>query len=514
MKRLLVIPLCLLTLWGNAQMNPQSKKITEKYFPDPSVEISTPAFFKQKGFTSYDEMIAFINTQQSNHSDLVSISYIGASQKGKQIPLVHIEKKNCFANKVKVWFQACLHGDEPASTEGMLYLLDKLLNDPVYSYLLDRLEIVIVPMANIDGNQKMQRVAANGLDLNRDQTKLMAPESRVLKKAFSDYNAEVAVDFHEYQPYRRDYLELGTFGVVPHYDVMMMYSCNLNVPQSLRDYTKTKFVDNATRVLDENNMTHHEYFTSEKVNGEIQLRQGSSSARSSATSYALANSISSLIEIRGGDLGRTSLKRRVYSIFLVATSYLQTAYDNVDEVKTVLKNAQENPNPEVVVKTSTPVSKQKITFIDLATNDLIDLEVKLSDACTAKPTLTRTRPFAYILLPNQGELAEKLKILGLQVNQLDKEVEFEVENYVVTEFEKDATETEGTFMQKVKTITNRMLKRFPEGSYIVYLNQPKSNLAVEVLEPEAPNSFVSFSVLKTGLNQELPIYRYLEKTPL
>jgi len=46
------------------------------------------------------------------------------------------------------------------------------------------------------------------------------------------------------------------------------------------------------------------------------------------------------------------------------------------------------------------------------------------------------------------------------------------------------------------------------------MNQPKSNLAVEVLEPEAPNSFVSFSVLKTELNQELPIYRYLAKTTL
>jgi hypothetical protein len=48
----------------------------------------------------------------------------------------------------------------------------------------------------------------------------------------------------------------------------------------------------------------------------------------------------------------------------------------------------------------------------------------------------------------------------------------------------------------------------------VYLNQRKSNLAVEVLEPEAPNSFVSFSVLPTAKDQELPVYRYLLKSNL
>ena len=35
-----------------AQLNPQSKKITEKFFADPNIEINTPAFDKKKGFTN------------------------------------------------------------------------------------------------------------------------------------------------------------------------------------------------------------------------------------------------------------------------------------------------------------------------------------------------------------------------------------------------------------------------------------------------------------------------------
>ena len=43
-------------------------------------------------------------------------------------------------------------------------------------------------MANIDGYESHDRYAANGLDLNRDQTKLMAKESVSLKQAFSDFS--------------------------------------------------------------------------------------------------------------------------------------------------------------------------------------------------------------------------------------------------------------------------------------------------------------------------------------
>lgn len=504
----------IVTVCCKAQMSPQPKKMTEKYFSDPAIEITTPTFLKKKGFTTYDELITFINAQQSNHTNSVTISYIGESQNGKQIPMIRLEKNNGVEHKVKVWLQGCLHGDEPASTEGMLFLLDKILNDSEYSYLLDRLEIAIIPMANIDGNAKLQRVSANGIDLNRDQTKLMAPESRYLKKAFSDFNAHVAVDFHEYLPFRRDYQQFGDFGITAPYDVMFMYSGNLNVPHNLREYTKSKFVENAIKLLDDNDLTHHDYFSSTKVFGEVQIRQGSISARSSATSYALSNTVSSLIEIRGGGLGRTSLKRRVYSTFLVAYSYLKTAYDNVDEVKASIKSAQENPNTEVVVTSKTPIAKQKLKVIDVATNNLIDIEVNLSDAWQTKPTLTRTRPTAYILAPSQEMLVEKLKILGLQIEQLKTEVELVVENYIVIEYKRDVEKYEGVFMQNINAKTTLVNRKFSAGSYIVYMNQPKANLAIEVLEPEAPNSFVSFSVLETELNQELPIYRYLAKSKL
>ena len=48
-----------------------------------------------------------------------------------------------------------------------------------------------------------------------------------------------------------------------------------------------------------------------------------------------------------------------------------------------------------------------------------------------------------------------------------------------------------------------------QGTYLILTNQRASNILTELLEPEAPNSFVSFGILRTEINQILPIYRLI-----
>lgn len=195
MKKLLLLIL-LFSSALFAQPNPQSKKVTEKFFSNPDVEINTPAFAKEKVFTNYKELMAFIEEKVADHSNLISYRFIGESQKGKKIPILTLNNSSRVNTKIRVWMQGGLQGNEPASTEGLLHLVNQLLEDPEHQKLLNNIDLRIVPMANIDGYIKQDRYAANGLDLNRDQTKLMAPESVILKEAFNKFNPEVAVDFH------------------------------------------------------------------------------------------------------------------------------------------------------------------------------------------------------------------------------------------------------------------------------------------------------------------------------
>jgi hypothetical protein len=511
MKYLSVTVLLLCFLQAGAQLSPQSKKVTETFFPEMELDIQTPAFEKKRGFTKYEEMMAFLNDLVKKHGQELSLKYIGESQKGKKIPILFLNRPQSQAKKLNVWIQAGMHGNEPASTEGILYLLQQLLQDPQYEQLLDRMKIAVVPMVNIDGYEKQDRYAANGLDLNRDQTKLSAPESRYLKKAFSDFGAEVAMDFHEYRPYRRDFAQLSTYGVTSRFDAMFLYSGNLNVPQNLRTFTQSVFVKNAKEAMEAHDLRHHDYVSTTRFMGDIIFNQGSINSRSSATSFALTNAVSCLFEVRGVGLGRTSFKRRTFTTFLLASSFLQTAYEHVEEVKKQIAEAVATGG-EAVVTSERQIREDIMPMIDLDKNKDIDLQVELRDAWNTQPVLTRKRPTAYLILPTATQAIERLEILGLKLRPLGEEKKVEVESYEVQSYLRYPLKYEGVHRQVVTTQTAFTEKTFPPGTLILSLDQPKSNLAIEVLEPEAPNSFVSFSVIPTQKGAELPVYRYL-KTP-
>ena len=168
--------------------------------------------------------------------------------------------------------QGGLHGNEPASTESLLYMLHMLMVNDDFKYLLEKIELAILPMANIDGFLKNDRYAANGLDLNRDHTKLMAPETKASKKEFANFDPHIALDFHEYRPFRKDFAQLSTFGISNPYDVMFLHTGNLNVPENIRKIIDTLFVKNASKELDKLGLMNRHYMKSEKYKGEIHLK--------------------------------------------------------------------------------------------------------------------------------------------------------------------------------------------------------------------------------------------------
>ena len=507
-KHLYISLFLLGTILVVGQPNPQSKKITNDFFPDYKelLEI-TPALKKKKGFTNYEELMTFLTDLKNKFPDKMEIRFIGESQKGYKIPIVFLNSGK--KNNLKVWLKGGLHGNEPAGTEGLLYLLDRLLNDSSLKYLLDNTNLAILPMANIDGSIKQNRYASNGLDLNRDQTKLMAIESIAIKQAFTDFNPDIAVDFHEYRPYRKDFARMSDFGITSVYDVMFLYSGNLNVPENIRLITDTLFVKNARSVVQSYGLKHHDYMSTTKHLGEIHFNQGSTNARSSATSYALNNTISTLIEIRGVGIGKTSFKRRVNSAFSIALSFLKTSFENSDFIKSELKKSLNYNSSDIVVTSSRTVEKEMIQTIDLNSNKIIDYEVTIRDALRSNPTLIRDRPTGYLILEENVELIQKLRVLGLEINTIQNDSVMKVEKFKITKYNDNFEKYEKMNLQSVKATLVKDEINVKQGTYLILTNQRASNILTELLEPEAPNSFVSFGILRTEINEILPIYRLI-----
>jgi len=491
--------------------NPQTDFVQRTWFPSPppgfeaeSTDLPTPAFDDPHGFTRHDELMAFLRERADAHPGVATLTAIGESQRGRVIPMMRITGSD---PQIRVFLQGGLHGDEPAGSEGLLLLVDRLLGDPGLAGLRDQLDVAVVPIANPDGYERQLRDAANGRDLNRDQTKLEVAETLVLERAFDAFDPAVAVDFHEYRSYRRDFLWLGENGITNPYDVMFLYSGNLNVPAALRELTAERFVGAARDEMDRRGLRHHDYVTTRDVHGDIWFNQGSVQSRSSATNWALSHTVSLLVEIRGVALGRDAFERRVMTAYWIAERVLRTAVEDADRVHGVLAETVGQPRT-VAVKQRPAIVEGSLDAIDLANHRLIDLEVTLRDNLQSEATLTRERPVAYAVLPGASELLRKLDVLGFEMVAVTDAVAAEVERYDVTAVRREPFRYEGQRQQHVQVDVVES-SEIPAGSTLVRLDRPGSNLALELFEPESPNSFVSFGVVRARPDTSLPFVRVM-----
>ena len=77
---------------------------------------------------------------------------------------------------------------------------------------------------------------------------------------------------------------------------MFLYSGNLNVCPRIKSVVENTYFAPAKLKLDNNGLRYHNYLSSKHKNNKIYFNLGSVSPRSSATSFALGNSISMLMK--------------------------------------------------------------------------------------------------------------------------------------------------------------------------------------------------------------------------
>jgi hypothetical protein len=256
----------LLSILTLSLLSQQPDFITEKYFPDPDIRFNTPTLsIEEERFATYDEIIRWIEDSIAVHPH-ARVEIIGTTPLGREVPVIYLSNGSS-AGKIRVWMQGLLHGNEPAGGEALLYLANRILTTGKGSEYLEKMEIAILPIANVDGYIAMNRRSAGGYDLNRDQTKFADPVSKMIKKAFIDWQADLAFDFHEFQPTRREFSGIGTNGASTAYDVLFLPSGYLNIPEGLRRASRDIFQREAELALDEHGYTHNFYFTA-NVSGD------------------------------------------------------------------------------------------------------------------------------------------------------------------------------------------------------------------------------------------------------
>ncbi len=168
--------------------------------------------------SSYADVLAFLDALDGlpHGADLHRTTF-GQTVEGRDLPLVVWGAPDATpeairrTGKTRVLVFANIHAGEVAGKEATLMLLRDLALGQ-HAAWADSLVVLVAPIYNADGNERVaygnrpyqlgpiggmgQRPNAQGLDLNRDFTKLASPEGRALVGLIRDVDPHVVVDLH------------------------------------------------------------------------------------------------------------------------------------------------------------------------------------------------------------------------------------------------------------------------------------------------------------------------------
>jgi hypothetical protein len=181
-----------------------------------SLPQSRPERTNYEETSTYADVVTFFDELQ-RQTPLLRVSSFGKTNEGRDLPLVIISDPPVFtpreahaAGKPILFVMANIHAGEVEGKESLQHLARRLTLGDLRP-LVDKLVILFAPIYNADGNERIDdnrarqngpiggvgiRANAQGFDLNRDYTKLEAPETRALVNLFNEWDPHLTVDLH------------------------------------------------------------------------------------------------------------------------------------------------------------------------------------------------------------------------------------------------------------------------------------------------------------------------------
>jgi hypothetical protein len=479
----------------------------------------------------YEETIAY-SRRLAASSPMLRYQSFGTSGEGRELPLLIAAEGGTFtpegarkAGKAILLVQACIHPGEPDGKDAGLALLRDIAVTRTREGLLKRVVILFLPIYNVDGHERFgpfNRINQNGpaemgwranatnLNLNRDYMKLDAPETRAWIKLWNQWNPDLLIDCHVTNG--ADYL----------YDITYIYEHHEHVPKAIVDWHREAFDGRIFPATEKAGTLLAQYMTfrdnrdfSKGIDAFIMPPRFS-------TGYSpLRNSPGMTIETHMLKDYRTRV-RGTYDLLMYT---LEELNHHTERLFRAVRNSQEEA---LAFGREFDKSRQVPLRVDLteksfpfqlkgveARTDISEVSGKARVVFGAKRadytvpfyddvkvTKSVAPPLYYVVPPQWKDVIERLQAHGLRLQRLAAPAEIEVESYRFSEVKWATWPFEGRLRASFKTNTVRERRRYAAGSVIVPLAQPGARVAVHLLEPDAPDSFVSWGFFNAIFEQK------------
>jgi Zinc carboxypeptidase len=472
---------------------------------------------------SYADTHAYLERLAAAAPDTIKLTRFGVSPEGRDLMLVVAASGGEFtpqaarkSGKQILMVQAGIHSGEIEGKDAGLMLLRDLTVGKKWPHLLDHTVLVYLPIFNVDGHENSSpynrinqngpesmgfRATAQNLNLNRDYLKADAPEMRDWLKLFHDWLPDFFVDVHttngaDYQYDLTWYTE--DWGPL---DPVVMAWQHSALKQRVFPATEKRghLLSQYLELKDHRDISK----------GIVNFGSG---PRFSTGYVALQNRAALLVETH-------MLKpydNRVHSTYDLIVSILDEFRTHPGELRKAVEKADQNTiarkaDAEIAIafktadqsvqyplkgvdykQTHSEISND--TWVEYDPNKPKTIDVPFWQALV--PTKSVNVPAAYIVPAAWTQIIEKLQQHGIEFTRLDKPMVLDVEHYQLDQPKWATAPFEGRLMLRSfdeKTETGRV--EFPAGSVIVRLDQRAANVAVHLLEPDAPDSLLRWGFL-------------------
>jgi Zinc carboxypeptidase len=492
------------------------------HYPDvAAMHLDSPAFrTPEPSLTSQEALLDFLGAL-ARESGKAQLGSLGKSTQGRDIPVLYLTAEGLSdpaairrLGRPVIWLIGQQHGNEPAGGEAMLVLAAALARGDL-APLLDRISVVIVPRANVDGAAADKRVLASGADPNRDHLLLSQPEVRALHEAMRALPPDIVFDHHEFSVAWR---WVEKFNGLQASDVMILEATNPSIPKGLSDIARGLYRPALEAAIRQQGLSSFDYVTTDQRLADKRVSLGGTAPGIARNTFGLRGAVSYLIETRGVGIGLQSYQRRVSTHFLLAKAVLEVSAADPQGLLRRLAEARRavaDDRSDLIVSHQEGEREVDLPLINAESGAPMPTTVRLIDSRDIRPVDVRARPAGYLVLRGGAAVAERLALNDVAVREVAASGSLAVEAYEVARTDSKKSREAINPDQSVRVEIQRKTIAVPAGALFVPMAQPAAGIAAAALEPDSPGSYVGVGVIPMAADDtEAPVYRVMDMTGL
>ncbi|HEV7775757.1 MAG TPA: M14 family metallopeptidase [Luteibacter sp.] len=469
---------------------------------------------------SYADTVAYLKRLAAAAPDALHVETFGTTPEGRPMVVVVAARDGDFtpaaarkAGKPVVLLQAGIHPGEIEGKDAGLMLLRDIAVTGKLTHLVDHVVLVYIPVFSVDGHENStpyNRINQNGpdsmgfrgqsqyLNLNRDYVKADAPEMRAWLKLWNAWLPDLLVDIHT------------TDGADYQYDLTWYAEDPHKLDPAIATWQKQAFEGSIFPAYEK--MGHLAAPYLEFVDGR-DVRKGIENFGSGprfSTGYAA-------LQDRAGLLIETHMLKS-YEVRVRATyDVVRAVLDYVGAHPASLIDASRAADAHTIARANDADASVAVSFrpdpaatsfvlkgwaftqtpSDLSGDTWVQYDPKTPRDYTIEnrngllPDISVKPPAAYVIPAQWTDTIERLAAHGIRFTRTTAPATIHAEGYQLDDPSWAAKPFESHLMlQSFRQSAAMREVVLPPGSAIVPLDQRAANVAINLLEPEAPDSLL------------------------